>query len=88
MTEKGFSMPDQEIERLRAALRQTRMSLDCIVEIIEAVDNRCLAVDGPVTPTRLEMTDEELRDIFVSALTGVNCVQMALAAPSGSAPQE
>ena len=38
-----------------------------IASIIEAVDNRCMAADGPVTPTRLEMTDEELRHIYALA---------------------
>ena len=35
-----------------------------IKEVIEAVDNRCIAADGPVTPTRLEITDEELQLIY------------------------
>lgn len=35
-----------------------------IVRIIEDVDHRAMAADGPVTPTRLEMTDEEMRDIY------------------------
>lgn len=32
--------------------------------IIESVENRCMAADGPVTPTRQEITDAELRDIY------------------------
>lgn len=35
-----------------------------IVAIILAVENRCMAVDGPVTPTTKEMTEEELRRIY------------------------
>jgi hypothetical protein len=35
-----------------------------IKEIIEAIDNRCLAADGPVTPTHLEITTDELRRIY------------------------
>ena len=35
-----------------------------IVEIIDAVENRCLASDGPVSDTREEMTDEEMRKIY------------------------
>ena len=35
-----------------------------IEEIIEAVDTRCAAADGPVTPTRSEITDDELRRIY------------------------
>jgi hypothetical protein len=32
--------------------------------IIDAVENRCMAADGPVTNTRHEMTDEELQRIY------------------------
>lgn len=35
-----------------------------IAEIIEAVDNRCMAVDGPVTPTLQEMTQKEILEIY------------------------
>jgi hypothetical protein len=35
-----------------------------IVEIIEAVDNRCMAVDGPVTPTLDEMSQAEISEIY------------------------
>ena len=38
-----------------------------IAEIIEAVDQRCMAVDGPVTPTLKEMTQAELSEIYVLA---------------------
>lgn len=38
--------------------------LAAIRRIIERVEDRALAVDGPVTPTRLIMTDEELRSIY------------------------
>lgn len=40
----------------------TRLRL--IAEIIEGVESRCMAVDGPVTPTLQEMTEEELRRIY------------------------
>ena len=42
--------------------------LIAIAEILDAVDNRCLAVDGPVSPTRHEITDRELRTIYLNAL--------------------
>lgn len=32
--------------------------------IIETVEQRCMAVDGPVTPTHEEITDDELRKIY------------------------
>ncbi len=38
-----------------------------IREIIDRVENRCMAVDGPVTPTTEEMTEDELRRIYVLA---------------------
>lgn len=38
-----------------------------IAEIIEAVDNRCMAVDGPVTPTLQEMRQEEISEIYALA---------------------
>lgn len=38
--------------------------LNAIRQIIESVDERCLAADGPVTPTLQEMTQEELSLIF------------------------
>jgi len=41
-----------------------------IVLIIETVDNRCLAVDGPVSDTREEMTVEEMRRIYQLAIGG------------------
>lgn len=38
--------------------------LHAIAQIIEAVDNRCMAADGPVTPTLKEMTADELKKIY------------------------
>ena len=38
-----------------------------IKQIIEDVDNRCLAADGPVTPTLQEMTVDEMRRIYALA---------------------
>lgn len=35
-----------------------------IAEIIEAVDDRCMAADGPVTPTLQEMTQAEISEIY------------------------
>lgn len=35
-----------------------------IAEIIEIVDDRCTAADGPVTKTQLEITTEEFREIY------------------------
>jgi len=41
-----------------------RERLRRIAEIIDAVDNRCMAVDGPVTPTLEEMRQEEISEIY------------------------
>lgn len=41
-----------------------RRRLDEIARIIEDVDNRCLAVDGPVSKTLDEMTDQEMCEIY------------------------
>jgi len=38
--------------------------LKAIAKIIEAVDERCLMADGPVTETRHEITNEELKEIY------------------------
>lgn len=35
-----------------------------IREIIENVDNRAMAADGPVTPTLQEMTQAEMSEIY------------------------
>jgi hypothetical protein len=41
-----------------------RARLFAIKEIIDTVENRCMAVDGPVTNTRVEMSDAELQRIY------------------------
>lgn len=41
--------------------------LERIAEIIEAVDRRCAAVDGPVTSTLQEMEQHELSTIYALA---------------------
>jgi len=44
--------------------------LNGIAKIIEIVDNRCLAADGPVIPTLEEMTAKEIQDIYRLAKVG------------------
>ena len=41
-----------------------------ICAIIEEVDNRCLVADGPVLPTRREITDAEMKRIYRLAMRG------------------
>lgn len=38
-----------------------------IAQIIERVDQRCMAADGPVTPTLREMTQAEISRIYALA---------------------
>lgn len=71
----------EQIERLKSCLRASheayirvvRQSAGSramgkqIVEIINGIENRCMAAEGPVTNTRHEMTDDELRRIYVLA---------------------
>lgn len=45
----------------------TSPGLRRIAEIIEHVDHRCMATDGPVTPTLKEMTQEEISRIYALA---------------------
>jgi len=49
---------------MRALPLGDRNRLRRIAEIIADVDRRCMAADGPVTPTLQEMTTEELRTIY------------------------
>ena len=66
-----MTSPDPAGARLDAMLIEAtdevamlRARLHSIKEIIDMVENRCMAADGPVTNTRHEMSDEELRRIY------------------------
>jgi hypothetical protein len=37
------------------------------IDMIHTVENRCMAADGPVIPTCDEITDDELRKLYVAA---------------------
>lgn len=37
------------------------------VDMIHSVEQRCMAADGPVTPTHAEITDDELRKVYALA---------------------
>jgi hypothetical protein len=50
-----------EIKRLRGVAH-------AYVSMIETVEQRCMAADGPVTPTHKEITDAELRAVYLLAL--------------------
>lgn len=55
-------MPVKRTSKARARSPEERLRE--IVSIIERVENRCMEVDGPVTPTTKEITEEELRRIY------------------------
>lgn len=69
-----FIVPEKELKQNAPAVKRPPRSAagQCaaIVSIIEAVENRCMEVDGPVTPTHQEITDEELRRIYLAAKKG------------------
>lgn len=54
----------RELEMDSSHLDAAEKQLAGIVDIILAVENRCLAADGPVTPTLQEMTAQELQAIY------------------------
>lgn len=53
--------------------------LRAIKDIIDSVETRCLAADGPVTPTLKEMGEDELRKIY--RLAGGKVKHMGLETP-------
>jgi hypothetical protein len=53
--------------RLIAAGPELLAAAQLYIDTIEAVENRCMAVDGPVTPTHKEITDDELRAVYIAA---------------------
>lgn len=58
---------DRAKKHLRGHIENLEARLKLIAEIIEAVDDRALAVDGPVTPTKDEITADELKAIYRAA---------------------
>jgi polysaccharide pyruvyl transferase WcaK-like protein len=59
--------PRREIAKereLRGDRDMLRARLDAIAQIIEDVDQRCIACDGPVTPTKDEITSREIVRIY------------------------
>jgi hypothetical protein len=60
----GRELPDAyRIHKMTPEERLARIAL-----IIERVDNRAMATDGPVTPTLEEMTQEEISSIYKLAI--------------------
>ena len=70
MTRRGNGGLRVAVVRGKTVIKLTAAQrLEGIVEILENVDARCMAADGPVIPTRQEITDDELRRIYVLATT-------------------
>lgn len=66
-TKSTYQEPEQrEIDRAYL-LGDYKNRLEQIAGILDSVDRRCMAVDGPVTATRHEITDDELRQIYLLA---------------------
>ena len=53
-----------DLDRKNPQVKLLKERLTAIAGIIEAVDNRCAAADGPVTPTLQEMTQAEISRIY------------------------
>jgi hypothetical protein len=49
------------------ATKAIRQAAEDVSNVILTVENRCLAADGPVTPTLQEMTEKELRKLWRAA---------------------
>jgi hypothetical protein len=71
MSVGGFGWPpgmeyrcDYELKPFPAEITDDQKKLNRIASIIQAVDNRCTAADGPVTPTLQEMTQDEMSEIY------------------------
>ena len=57
-------MPTLKEQELGAIALELAGRLTRIAEIIKDVDTRCMAADGPVTPTLQEMTQAEISEIY------------------------
>lgn len=42
------------------------------IDTIHSIESRCMAADGPVTPTCKEITDDELRMLYRAAQSETN----------------
>ncbi len=49
-------------------IQRTARDARIIAGVIEKIDDRAMAADGPVTPTLQEATQRELRQLYLAAL--------------------
>ena len=56
-----------ENDKLCGLLAEARKASEKFTALLETIDNRAMAGDGPVTPTRIEATDKELRQLYLLA---------------------
>lgn len=73
------AMLDPAIDEAVRGAYDVEERLDQIKEIIDSVESRCLAADGPVTPTLKEMGEDELRKIY--KLAGGKIKRMGMEIP-------
>lgn len=51
---------------MRERMEAARAALSRGIGVIFAVENRCMAADGPVIPTLQEMREDELREVYLA----------------------
>jgi hypothetical protein len=64
MLKPGSYIPQPLANQEKEDNMTNKERLKRIAEIIERVDNRCMAADGPVTPTLQEMEQDEISEIY------------------------
>lgn len=62
-----FSRPLATAQVTPGAISGERLA-HIVIDTIHGVENRCMAADGPVTPTHAEITDDELRKVYKAAV--------------------
>ena len=67
MTKRHICVVSSDLRRSRIQAKNYRTRLREIAEILEGVDRRCEAADGPVARIQEEITDEEMRKIYLLA---------------------
>lgn len=61
----GTQMKPTKYKRTQTPKReQLKWAADKFTQILERIDNRCMAADGPVPPTLSEATDSELSILY------------------------